>query len=177
MDTPQRVVSGNRWSKVVFGLTTVLLVFAPLTARPGGAAEATPRNPLGLTVCRGYFALCAASTCTPIPNKKIAVNTLTGRPAYFPQADCTCPVILGQSLADLAGAICKVLVSHRDWVNSGRNIRSERTFRRRSPTGFHTSQRTLHRRRSARRASISEISMRNVTAWPAMTRPTSTMCR
>lgn len=97
-------VSGNRWSKVVFGLAAVLLVFAPLTARPGRAAETTPgRNPLDLRICSGYFALCAASTCTPIPNKKIKVNTLTGRPAYFPEADCTCPVILGHSLADLAG--------------------------------------------------------------------------
>ena len=69
-------VSGNTWSKVVFGLTTVLLVFAPLTARPGGAAEAAPgRNPLDLTICSGYFALCAASTCTPNPGHQIAVHT------------------------------------------------------------------------------------------------------
>ena len=98
-------VSGNTWSKVVFGLTTVLLVFAPLTARPGGAAEATPgRNPLDLTVCSGYFALCAASTCTPHPEQQIAVHTLIpGHDANFIEADCTCPVILGESLADLAG--------------------------------------------------------------------------
>jgi hypothetical protein len=96
-------VSGNTWSKVVFGLTTVLLVFAPLTARPGGAAEAAPgRNPLDLTVCSGYFALCAASTCTPTGNK-IAVNTITGDTRKFDEADCTCPVVLGESLADLAG--------------------------------------------------------------------------
>src|SRR5215472_15928306 len=43
-------VSGNTWSKVVFGLTAVLLVFAPPTARPGEVAEATTlRNPLDLT--------------------------------------------------------------------------------------------------------------------------------
>ena len=98
-------VSGNTWSKVVFGLTTVLLVFAPLTARPGGAAEDTPgRNPLDLTTCRGYFALCAASTCTPHPEQQIAVHTLIpGHDANFPEADCTCPVILGPSLANLSG--------------------------------------------------------------------------
>ena len=98
-------VSGNTWSKVVFGLTTVLLVFAPLTARPGGAAEAAPgRNPLDLTICSGYFALCAASTCTPHPEQQIAVHTLIpGHDANFIEADCTCPVILGEALADLAG--------------------------------------------------------------------------
>ena len=93
-------VSGNTWSKVVFGLTALLLVFAPPTARPS-RAQATPQNPLDLHICSGYFALCAASTCTPT-GKKIAVNTLTGT-RNFDEADCTCPVILGQSLADLAG--------------------------------------------------------------------------
>jgi hypothetical protein len=96
-------VSGNTWSKVVFGLTAALLAFAPPTARPGEVAEATPgRNPLDLQICSGYFALCAASTCTPT-GKTIAVNTVTGGTRNFPEADCTCPVILGQSLADLAG--------------------------------------------------------------------------
>ena len=91
-------VSGNTWSKVVFGLTAALLVFAPPTARAGGAAEASP----DLQICSGYFALCAASTCTPT-GKKIAVNTITGRTENFPEADCTCPVILGQSIANLSG--------------------------------------------------------------------------
>ena len=99
MDQSQRAVSGNTFSKAVFGLAAVLLLFAPPTARPGGAAEATAPD---LQICSGYFALCAASTCTPT-GKKIAVNTITGGTANFPEADCTCPVILGQSLADLAG--------------------------------------------------------------------------
>ena len=91
-------VSGNTWSKVVFGLTAVLLVFAPPTARPGRAAETAP----DLQVCGGYFALCAASTCTPTGNQ-IAVNKITGGTANFMEADCTCPVILGPSLANLSG--------------------------------------------------------------------------
>ena len=103
MDQSQRAVSGNSFSKAVFGLAAVLLLFAPPTARPAGAAEATPGgNPLDLQICSGYFALCAASTCTPT-GKKIAVNTITGGTANFPEADCTCPVILGQSLANLSG--------------------------------------------------------------------------
>jgi hypothetical protein len=98
MDQSQRAVSGNTFSKAVFGLAAVLLLFAPPTARPGGAAEATAPD---LQICSGYFALCAASTCTPT-GKKIAVNTATGT-TPFDEADCTCPVILGQSLANLSG--------------------------------------------------------------------------
>jgi hypothetical protein len=97
MDTSQRVVSGNTFSKAVFGLAAVLLLFAPPTARPG-AAQGIP----DLQICSGYFALCAASTCTPTGNQ-IAVNVETGGTANFAEADCTCPVILGQSLANLSG--------------------------------------------------------------------------
>src|ERR1700746_3274219 len=92
MDTSVRAVRGNTFSKVVFGLAAVLLVFAPPTARPGGAAETIP----DLQICNGYFALCAASTCTPT-GKQIAVNTAPGATANFPEVDCTCPVILGPS--------------------------------------------------------------------------------
>ena len=99
MDTSQRAASGNKFSKVVFGLAAVSFVFAPPTARPSGAQELSPP----LAFCQGYFALCAASTCTPIPNKKIAVNTATGKTRLFDQADCTCPVILGTSIANLKG--------------------------------------------------------------------------
>src|SRR5215831_18836374 len=97
MHKSRRAVSGHMFSKVVFGLTAVLLVFAPPTARPG-AAEVIP----DFRFCQGYFALCAASTCTPT-GKQIAVNTITGRTRNFPEADCTCPVILGPSLANLSG--------------------------------------------------------------------------
>jgi len=38
----RQAVSGNTFSKVVFGLTAVLLVFVPPTARAAGAAEAIP---------------------------------------------------------------------------------------------------------------------------------------
>jgi hypothetical protein len=55
-----------------------------------------------LKFCQGYFALCAASTCTPTGNQ-IAVNKITGGTANFMEADCTCPVILGPSLANLSG--------------------------------------------------------------------------
>ena len=91
-------ISGYTFSMVVFGLTAVLLVFAPPTARAAG-----PDKVFDFQTCNGYFALCAASTCTPT-GKQIAVHTLIpGHDANFPEADCTCPVILGPSLANLTG--------------------------------------------------------------------------
>ena len=98
----RQAVSGNTFSKVVFGLTAVLLVFVPPTARAAGAAEAIP----DFRFCEGYFARCAASTCTRT-GKQIAVNTITGRTRNFPEADCTCPVILGTSIANLSGGNMK----------------------------------------------------------------------
>jgi hypothetical protein len=52
--------------------------------------------------CSGYFALCAASTCKPT-GRKIEVNVTGGGTAYFPEANCTCPIFSGQGVADLAG--------------------------------------------------------------------------
>jgi hypothetical protein len=102
MHKSRRVINGNTFIKVVFGLTAVLALFAPPTARPGGAAEAIP----DFRFCQGYFALCAASTCTP-NEKKIAVNTISGGTRKFDGADCTCPVILGVSIANLSGGNMK----------------------------------------------------------------------
>src|SRR5262245_32852714 len=39
--------------------------------------------------------------------KQIAVNTITGGTRNFPEADCTCPVILGTSIANLSGGNMK----------------------------------------------------------------------
>ena len=85
----------NAVSKIAFALAAALLVFAP--PRPGGAQQV-----YDFQICNGYFALCAASTCTPT-GKQITVKTATGGTATFPEADCTCPVILGPSIANLAG--------------------------------------------------------------------------
>ena len=83
--------------KVAFSLIGMLLLFAPPTASPGRAQEV-----YDFQICHGYFALCAASTCKPTGGQ-ITVRTATGGTATFPEADCTCPVILGPSIANLAG--------------------------------------------------------------------------
>src|ERR1700730_18659770 len=110
MHKSRRAVSGNMVSKVVFGLTAVLLLFAPPTARSGGAAEV-----FDFQICGGYFALCAASTCTPT-GMQITVKTATGGAATFPEADCTCPVLLGPSIANLAGGNTVDLPAAQDIV-------------------------------------------------------------
>jgi hypothetical protein len=50
-------------------------------------------------ICLGDYALCAASTCTP-DGKKIAVN---GTTTLFDEAQCTCPIFSGASIADVVG--------------------------------------------------------------------------
>ena len=92
-----RAVHGNSLAKVVVILGAVLLAFAPPTASPSRAQEV-----YDFQICHGYFALCAASICKPTGGQ-ITVRTATGGTATFPEADCTCPVILGPSIANLAG--------------------------------------------------------------------------
>ncbi len=93
-----RAIHGNPFAKVVFGgVAAMLIAFAPPTARAAGAAES-----YDFQICHGYFALCAASTCKPTGGL-ITVRTATGGTATFPGADCKCSVILGPSIANLAG--------------------------------------------------------------------------
>ncbi len=97
MGGSSRARHGKSLVKVVFFLVAVLLAFTPPAARRGAAAEV-----YDFQICGGYFALCAASTCTPTGGQ-ITVRTATGGSATFPEADCTCPVLLGPSIANLAG--------------------------------------------------------------------------
>ena len=59
---------------------------------PGGESKK-----FDLALCKGPFALCAASTCTL--TKRNYPGTI------FPEVVCTCPVLPGPSLADLSGAM------------------------------------------------------------------------
>jgi hypothetical protein len=53
--------------------------------------------------CVGDYALCAASTCTPLPGVEIEVNTAGGGTRKFPAAQCTCPIFNGPAIADVNG--------------------------------------------------------------------------
>jgi hypothetical protein len=55
----------------------------------------------GFRTCPGDFALCAASICTPTGGM-IEVKTAGGT-AFFHEAQCTCPIFPGPSIADVSG--------------------------------------------------------------------------
>lgn len=67
----------------------IILAFLALSAPALAAPD--------LAICEGKYALCAASTCKPVPGKFITVNG-----QQFPQLDCDCPVLKGPSIADLS---------------------------------------------------------------------------
>ena len=81
--------------KAVLGLCTVLMAFSAFDR----VAAASGHQ---FQYCSGYFALCAASTCTPT-GRTVKVNVTGGGTAQFPEADCTCPIVSGDGIADLAG--------------------------------------------------------------------------
>jgi hypothetical protein len=82
-------------------------------------------------ICLGDFALCAASTCTP-DGKKIAVN---GTTTLFDEAQCTCPIFPGPSIADVVGGNMKGSCQPPRMKGYGRCTRQRRTSRRRLTIG------------------------------------------
>lgn len=83
-------------------LSFLLLLGWPTTRAEAQSFSRAGINPYGLAICRGSFALCAASICTPT-NGTIEVNVQGGGKASFPAASCLCPVVNGPALADLTG--------------------------------------------------------------------------
>ena len=68
--------------------------------------QSPPAPPAGVTTCSGEFALCAASTCTPVldsqgKQKMIQVRVSGGGLASYPEMSCACPVIKGKAIADV----------------------------------------------------------------------------
>ena len=66
----------------------------------------SPAPPTGVTTCSGEFALCAASTCTPVldsqgKQKMIQVRVAGGGLASYPEMSCTCPILKGKAIADV----------------------------------------------------------------------------
>ena len=92
--------SGKRHVGALLNLTAILLACLP-TGRVALAADGHD-----FKICSGYFALCAASTCTAT-GTKIRVNVTGDGTALFPQADCTCPIFSGHAFADLTGGNMK----------------------------------------------------------------------
>lgn len=82
--------------KIIFGLWSILMLCSPF-GRVAVAASGHRYRP-----CNGYFALCAASTCTPTGGTA-TVHVTKGGTADFPEADCICPIFYGQAIADLNG--------------------------------------------------------------------------
>jgi hypothetical protein len=77
--------------------------------RFAGEAPLTPsaQDDHKFEICQGYFALCAASTCTPTGNS-IRVNVPSENTTrLFPEADCTCPIFSGNAIADVIGGNMK----------------------------------------------------------------------
>ena len=68
--------------------------------------QSPPAPPPGVTTCSGEFALCAASTCTPVldsqgKQKMIQVRVAGGGFASYPEMSCTCPILKGKAIADV----------------------------------------------------------------------------
>jgi hypothetical protein len=81
---------------VAIGLPAMILAGAVTVGSALAAEEHDFR------ICSGYYALCAASTCSPT-GKTITVNVSGGGTARFPEAECTCPVEAGDAIADVVG--------------------------------------------------------------------------
>jgi hypothetical protein len=85
---------------IVLGIISVAVLAVSST---GQSAESDLIDSLfGYKICRGQYALCAASTCTPTGGQ-ITVNVAGGGTASFPEAVCTCPVYKGPAIADVNG--------------------------------------------------------------------------
>ena len=82
------------------------LLMVGVFARSNASAQSDPSQLAniiyGYQICKGQYALCAASTCTPTGNM-ISVNVAGGGTAQFPEASCTCPIYDGPSIADVFG--------------------------------------------------------------------------
>ena len=86
----------RRSSGFCFAIALVLLTIAPSPSAFGQNKIEQSRR-----VCYGDYAFCSAATCTPT-SQQIRVNTETGY-AYFPAAQCTCPVLHGLDEVEVLG--------------------------------------------------------------------------
>jgi hypothetical protein len=94
----EHAASKNTLLKTLLGLNALLLC-ATGSALAQISSATTGHD---YQLCSGYYALCAASTCTPT-GKMITVRVTSGGTAEFPEVECTCPVFSGEGLGDLNG--------------------------------------------------------------------------
>ena len=93
--------AADRCSRVFRAVVWALIAVSAIAglALQSGRAVAAGHD---FTICQGPFALCAASTCKAT-GKSIMVNVTSGGTQTFPEYDCTCPIVNGPAIADLAG--------------------------------------------------------------------------
>jgi hypothetical protein len=97
-------VNGRSKSKRDIALKAILVLgVIVLVCRPSGRS-AVAASGHHFKFCHGYFALCAASTCTPTGDT-VTVNVIGGGTAEFPEADCVCPIFYGRAIADVNGGM------------------------------------------------------------------------
>ena len=89
-------------------LTVCVLLLCGASVFAQSKPTALPPLPAGITACKGDFALCAASNCTPVLNpdgtpKMIRARTEGGGFASYPEMSCMCPILRGAAIADVTG--------------------------------------------------------------------------
>src|SRR4051812_5835532 len=96
-----------RAHRIAAGVLIAFNAIAAFSLQPSQAVAAGH----DFTICKGRFALCAASTCTAT-GKTIKVNVTGGGTAAIPPQDFTRPIVYGPSLPRLAWGTIKGPVQH-----------------------------------------------------------------
>ena len=86
----ERAEVKNTLLKTLPSLNVLLLC----AAAPAFAQDSSATTGHDYQFCRGYYALCAASTCTPT-GKSITVNVTSGGTAQFPEVELHLPGLFG----------------------------------------------------------------------------------
>ena len=83
------MIQEENMNKIVIGAIVAAILIAVFFQQ----ASANPK----ITICKGQFALCAASACKPTGGTITNQNGDT-----FPEVKCTCPILYGDNIADLS---------------------------------------------------------------------------
>ena len=86
----------ERDMKRLFEIALLALAVMYPTITYSASTDAAKNKPQ-LTICKGEYALCAASTCEPT-GKTITTNNGN----VYPEVVCRCPILKGPAIADLS---------------------------------------------------------------------------